>query len=196
MAHSSLYPAFIQCLYHSSFAASHVLNLPIRDWIGGVTATEELGLSHNWEDEEVDVRFKLEALLTTLLGQFPDTVTFDRSTVFTLSAPDGIARPRATFNHTDFDGTDITPGTSEAVQKTFTFYDTEFNHVRLQLMDAASNDIWTRDTNFGVGAAATILAEFSDTDTIWSSRKGFRPSAGISIINKVNNKLRRSYGLS
>jgi hypothetical protein len=171
------------------------MNLGVRDWLGGVDGTNVLGLSTAWDDDPIALHTQLEALLTDLLGQVPETTTFQRATLFTIAEVNGPARPRASYNLVDFDGTDTTPGANKAVQKTFTFYDSEFNHCRIQLMDASSNDIWEKDTDFTVSPASEILFDFSSSDYAWASRKGFRPDTGISIINKFNDALRAKYGM-
>jgi len=194
MTISTLFPAFVQVAYHTAYASLHLLNIGLRDWTGNPDEDNPLGFGTAWDDNPCSISAQLEELLTILVGQFPTTMSFDRATVFTIAEVNGVARPRASYSPADFDGTDATPGINKAVQKTFTFYDTEFNHFRIQLMDASSNDVWTRDTNFAVSPASDLLLTLSNLGNNWASRKGFRPMTGISILNKVNNKLRRSYG--
>jgi hypothetical protein len=195
MTISTLYPAFVQTVYSSAYAASHILNLGLRDWQGGVDTGVELGLSTSWNEGNANVLTDLQDLFDVLITQWPATVSILRSTVFTIEEPGGVARPRASYTHTALVGTDATPGVTKAVQKTFTMYDTLFNHVRIQLMDAASNDNWAKQTDWSASPASDLIAVFGDADRAFASRKGHRPNVGISIINKFNDKLRHSYGM-
>jgi len=196
MSHNSLYPAFVQVFYTSPFGSGHVMQLPLRDWQGGVTGPDPLGFSTAWNEDPIGVLTMLEDLLNELVTQVPDNVAFERATVFTLPEPSGPIQPRATATLVDIVGTDATPGWQKAVQKTFSFYDTEFNQVRIQIMDASSGDDFDKQTDFSSSPASDIAASFGNVTFAFASRAGFRPSTGISIINTLNDKLRRAYGMS
>jgi hypothetical protein len=194
MAINSLSPAFVVLTYTSEFAP-HRMTLPTRDWVVP-TVGHDQGSYNAWDSTTIDADTMIQALATKLKAEFPVSVSFTSYEIFTMSTPTAPKLPRA-GNTMAQTGTYMTPGFYEAVQKTYSFFDTGFNTSKLTLLDAASgNDFRPISGAFLTAAEVAVRDEFTSVSNAWASRAGFQPVTLRQITKTINEKLRREYHIT
>jgi len=192
---NSLYPAFITIEYSSSYG-QHIMTIPTRTYTPD-SDPEVPGTIPRWSDDvPVAVNTLVDALVHTMEAQFPDTVNFNRFTVFTLATPTSDPIPR--FSQAlDIAGTGVSVGWSKAVQLTITAQAVDFSLGKLVLLDSGSFN--TFDKVVAPGESATIdaiFAEWSSTSKCWATRGGTRPNVFKQASKTLNERLRREYRMN
>jgi hypothetical protein len=168
------------------------MTLPTRAWTPG--GDDLSGTFEAWDTTTVSARDMVDAFAALLQPLFDSTVHFLRATVFTKADNTSPAIPRVALGFTDVAGTEGTPGWTEAVQFVWTFFDTDFNTVKLVLLDAASkNNFARRDPSSQSTAEGNFSDNFSSPAWAWASRAGFRPAELRSLSLGINDKLKKSY---
>lgn len=193
MAVHGLFPAFMLVRYHSIYGA-HTQILPTREW-NPLAGTNGYGGYEAWDSSERDAEDMVTDFLaaTTLLQS--DEIDYDDVIIYTLATPTSPAIPRKVIPLVAVTGQDGTPGYFKGVQFTFTFFDTEFNKSKLVLLDASSNNDFTKRTSLAAMSAdeGGVVTEWTLDTNAWASRAGFRPSSALSLTKTINDKLRKSY---
>ncbi len=191
MTRYSLDPAFIKLNYHSGYAP-HSMTLPTRAWIP-TAGDNGLGGYESWAVTEVDALDMVTGLVNLMKVLMPTGVTFDDFTIYTQDGADAVAVPKAGAVLA-ITGTEASPGWTRAVQRTFNFFDTEYHAAKIVLLDADSNDLFTKVTGASASVAELAVAEeYSLLTNAWASRAGFKPYVFRDILTTINTKLRDSY---
>lgn len=192
MAPHLLYPSWIKISYHSIFAL-HQMTIPTRKFNAGI-GSHGFGGYTNWAGSPVETDDMVQALVAAMVELYSAEVIFDQFEAFDMDSPDAAPHPVAVAPITSGGGLDGTPGWFEAVQFTYTWFDTAFNTSKLVLLDAASNN------NFALRNNATLSAHeqgvrdaIENTAWAWSSRAGFRPSVLRTLSVGVNDALKKQY---
>jgi hypothetical protein len=194
MTQHSLFPAYLKIGYHSAFGV-HTMTIPTRAW-NSVGITGDVGNFINWEDVPVDGEEMIDDLIAALAAGFEDTTIFDSATVYTFESEDSPPRPQG-GKALAVAGSEAIPGTTKAVQNQLTMFDTSFNTFKLVALDAASYDVWNKRGPLALHTWETaVVAILTDTANGWSSRANLRPNIVRSAISKMNDELRKQYGMS
>jgi hypothetical protein len=168
------------------------MSLPTRLWnpAGGAGAG---GTFPAWDTSTRDAADMVVDLVALLAVAMPDSVTFDDYTIFTQPLETDFPVPVYSAG-LGTAGTDATPGWTQAVQKTFTFYDTTFATAKIVLLDAASNNDFSKHPAGSLTADEIAIGTlFASVGEAWSSRAGFRPATLLSVTRTLNETLRRKY---
>ncbi len=170
------------------------MTLPTREWSSGGF---DSGSYPRWDtDVAIEAEVMISDLLTAMLPQWPDGVSVDRYTIFTMESPSADPVPRFS-NSLALTGTASTPGWFKAVQLTITALDTEFKIAKLVLLDSGSFNTYDKLVDLGESAViAGIYNEWADSSNGWSSRNGKRPASFKSATKTLNEKLRREYRMT
>lgn len=187
-------PAFVQIHYHSGWGR-HIQTIPIGQWFPP-DVLNPLGTVQPWA---VVFPTSLAGMVDDLVNKFAaiaqSAVVWDQVVVFTQPDPAVPAHPRAIGALTQV-GALAVNANDIAMQQTYTFFDSDFNTVKLVLLDMEDSL-----GNFPVPYASlnaahkAIVDTFTDDNAAWSSRAGFRPNTLRQAVQKRNDKLRREYGL-
>lgn len=170
--------------------------LPTRAWnpLGG---TGGAGGYVAWDGGNRDAIDMINDLVDTMKPFYRPAIIFDTWQVFSYQSPTVAANQVAAGVFSATVGTGAATSWYEAVQTTFTLYDTAFNTVKLVLLDSNSNDQFI---HVSAGEANAIMialvSEFAGDDNAWSSRAGFKPYSLRSVTFDLNDKLRDAYRLS
>lgn len=195
MAENALFPAYVLLRYHSAYGA-HTAVYPTREWLAGpVVPGNDLGSYENWAGIPCDGQEMVEDLVDALAAFYPASVIVDSATVYTLATPESPAIPRAT-HALGTAGTETDPGWSKAVQLSWQIRDTAWGLSKIVMLDAVSNNQWdvTSDIS-GSAESLALVGALTSTSWAWSSRLGNRPATFTKLTKKLNDKLRREYGM-
>jgi hypothetical protein len=136
-------------------------------------------------------------LVSEIIPVMPDSVTFDDYVIYVQPAPENPEAFAVGGGSLALDGLDTTPGWIPAVQATYTYYDGGFRPGKLVLLDAASNNNFSK---LGFAAMSDIqkapLVQLGLESNAWASRAGNRPSNPRNLLFTLNRKLRKQYGLT
>jgi hypothetical protein len=137
----------------------------------------------------------VEEIVGNMAAFNPATTVYDHATVYTLDDPESPAIPQAGIS-LSIVGAAATPGWTRAVQRCWVFRDTEWQVAKLYQLDTAStNDFDAVSDITGVAAALALTGSFTSTSWAWASRNGERPATFMKATLKLNDKLRREYGM-
>jgi hypothetical protein len=193
MAANSLYPSYVVINYHSSYG-KHKATIPTRQW-NALLGTNGKGGYLNWNEVEVDAADMFEAYAGAWKGMFPSDVSLDDYIIYDYDGdPDNSPNPVA-GDTLALAGTEGTPVSFKAVMSTMTYFDTSYDGGKIISLDCASLGEWERRTTPTTAEAATF-AVLSDFDWAFSSRSNLRPNLLRSITRKLNDELRKQYGMS
>ena len=188
----TLKPSYVEINYHSVYG-SHKMILPTRQW-SPVIVTASQGSFTSWNDTGRDADDMINDLVDELCAKFPDTVSFDQYTIWNFDEPSDFFIPVAAAAFVAKIGLDDDPGWTEAVQSVMTMFDTEFNTVKLVLLDMSSRNNFARRTAATADAdELAIFAEFSSSTNAWASRAGFQPNTLRSVSLGINDELKKQY---
>jgi len=193
MAHpvATLRPSFVRIFYHSVLSA-HVMNLPTNQWDANL-GTGAQGGYLNHLAVEIDADTMVQAFAQTLQDLLPTTGELDNYVIFNYPTAEETFVPVA-GNTLALVGSDATPGQNAATQKTFSFYDANFNTSKVVLLDGASDDIWVKKNLATANAfELALIAVWTDSDWAWSSRQNAQPTTLKSVTTTLNRRLRRKY---
>jgi len=193
MTPGSLSPAFIQAEYDSAYG-HHVMTLPVNTLDLDIESPENT-LVLTWAGGSINWRDMLDALVGSMLEQFPATVVFGVATLWRQPTAEDLPIFVDSYN-VDQTGTDASPGEAKATQMTITARDSNGAIAKLVLLDFASNNIWAKFTTVAGAAVAALWTEWTDPSNGWSSRKNARPNTFIAATRTLNEKLRRAYRLT
>lgn len=189
MTVNSLYPAYLEINYHSSFAP-HVMTIPLISWEPSVDIAGELG---TWGGTPVQASDGVQTLVDLLLPFFPSTVEFDYFFVHTYASPtaDPVVAAGATLTGAGSAGT---PGWSKATQATFTFKTAAGGLSKSVLLDNATGNNFN-PLNFAslTGDALTYVNWYLSDDSFIAGRDNARPSFFLKISYDLNDALRKQY---
>lgn len=185
---NSLYPAFVQINYHSSFAP-HVQTIPLKDWTPGAAG----GDIETWAGGVVSGDSSIETLANLQEPFFPVTVLFDSFTIFTMATPTSPAIAQYSKVLTNV-GTNITAAQTKAVQATWTMKTQEGGLFKLVQLDMNNGNSFAKINFAGLNAEAqALLAHLFSSTQGFAGRDGAKPSFFLQIAYTLNEKLRRSY---
>lgn len=187
-----LKPSFVRIRYHSPFSG-HLQTIPTRQWVTGI-GTHGVGGYVAWDSSSIDADDMINALVALMLPYYRSTVVFDDYTIYDYVGGGDLAFPVAGAPFTSVEGSSGSSNWYEAVQTTFTLFDTDFNKVKLVLLDSDSGNqfLKTRAGDFE-SAANDLVDEFCATTNAWQSRQGFRPDHALSKIVGLNDALKQQY---
>ena len=193
MSEGSLFPAYYFVRLHSIFAP-HTMTIPTRAW-NPLAGTNGFGGFQACDSSDADADDMINALVTKLSFLQSSEIVYDDWTIFTKADKDAPAIPRATNSFTAQLGQDGTPGYFRGVQFTYTFFDTEFNKSKLVILDASSNNDFTKRHSYAEMSAdeKAVVDVFTLDSWAFQSRKGFRPATVLSLTKTINDSLRREY---
>lgn len=191
---NSLYPGFVLFNYHSAWGA-HKMTLPTRAWqaanISGV-----LGSYTAWDATQIDAESMIDALVAKLKAFWLATAEIDDVTVYTLASPTAPAIPVA-GKAVGVVGTSVDSTQAKAAEIHWTFRDTGYAISGLSMLDAPVGTGFEPVTSVvGHAAVVALIAEWTATFNAWSSRAGARPSVFRKITYKLNDALRKRYGMA
>jgi hypothetical protein len=184
----ALSPAYVQFYYHSPFG-QHVQTVPTTSYSpssGEFTTHAGGGIA------AIDMVTNLMLVMKKFYGA---GVIYDNCRIFTKfdALTDPVFRGVITFvssNEGDF----ATPGTTQAVQGTFSYLGVGGTKGRLTFLDCASGDSFVPQfATGGSGILFNLMAEISDLDNGWSTRGNERPETFLQYSKTLNEKLRREY---
>jgi hypothetical protein len=189
----SLFPAYIKLAYHSAYGA-HNMILPTREWFAA-GLTGDLGSFENWSSLPVDAEAMITDLCNAFIPFYPASCAFDTATVYTLENETAPARPRKTVA-LGIVGTYVGALVTKAVQHTYIFRDEEFNMSKLVMLDCIAPGSWDALSDLsGSATAQEIVDTFTAPGYAFASRAGFRPQSFVKITYKLNDELRKQYGM-
>jgi len=184
---NSLAPAFFELEYHSAYGP-HTQRVPTLDW-------NEDDTFDTWVSGSISSATMISGFVDLLLPFYPDTVVFDRYTVFTkedATAPDV---PRQAGVFTGKIGTADDAGWTKAVQLTMSLRSTSFGLVKYEFLDGASGDnydpIQVPDSDM-----TALLAYVSDNDNGFSAQDNGKPLTFLQLTKTLNEKLRKAYRMA
>jgi hypothetical protein len=190
---NSVAPGFIQIESTSIFGA-HSAELPVNTiTIDSVVPLDSTILA--WDGSQIDWTVMVDALITELVDRYPVDYDFLRATLWSQPNPGDLPTFVAT-NSTAISGTVATPGWNKATQETITARDTGGYIVKLVLLDMASTNNFDPQVTLAGAGITSLWAEWSAITNGWSSRAGNRPSSFIKATRTLNEKLRKSYGMT
>lgn len=191
----SIAPAYIQFTYSSPLSI-HVSKVPTRAWVegGGGFAS---GAFPRWSD---DTLIEADAMANAYANEIADLLPITHSvigyTIYTVSAPGADPAPRYA-DTLGIAGTVVAPGWWQAVQATVNFRDTDFEAMKLVILDCDSQNLFGKLVAVSADARwSGIAAEISSSGKAWSSRNGFRPATTLSVTRTLNEALRKKYGFT
>ena len=194
MTQYTLFPAFMKVDYHSDWGA-HVMTLPTKAW-NPVSSTGDYGSYISWNEAEIDAEVMILALVGMIAAIANAHVTFDNATIFTYPSEGARAQPRAIIPINE-PGLVTFSAAALAIQNLYYGYDTEFNPVKLALLDCDTTPNFLKQRYSDIsGDEKAVWDAFSDQDSAWASRAGNRPLSLRSFTTKQNDKLREEYKLS
>lgn len=191
---NSLFPAFVNIDYHSAFGA-HSMTLPTKAYTGP-DGLNPSGTFLAWDSSARDADDMINALVTLFIPFFKADTTFDSYTIYTMADPDASPQPQyaATLGNV---GTSIQTAWSKAVQTTFSFRTDLFGQMKLVFLDAPSNNLFDKFSQFDTSPeAVAIRDELADSANAWSARDNGKPTVLVQIAYTLNEKLRREYGMN
>lgn len=188
----TLRPSFVEIKYHSVLAP-HTMRIGTRQW-SVVDLGSGKGSYEGWDLSSVDAEDMITALATALAAVYPDTGMIDSYIIWNYPTAEDVAVPVRTGSLA-IAGTEATPGQNGAVQLTWTFFDENFKDFKLVMLDAASNNIWVRQTAADAGAQHVAIAtEITDVSNAWQSRQNGQPIEWRHLATTLNSHLRQKYG--
>jgi hypothetical protein len=195
MATNSLSPAFFKVRYQSQYA-EHVMTLPTRDWIDPEDITDN-GSFTAWDTTNVLATDMIEDFITLVAENFSADVTFIAAELYTQADENStpVFRRLIPLNIT---GTSAIANQEKAVQHTYSIKDTSGNNMRLVLLDAVLPVDWEKDyltSQLNADQLAMLNGLGADT-AAFSTRGGGQPVLFMQAAYKLNDKLRRSYGMN
>jgi hypothetical protein len=188
------WPSFIEIGYTGAFA-DHVATLCTRAWnsLGG---TRGAGGYTAWDGSNRDALDMIEDVTADMALLLPATAVITSWVIFNWLSTTGPIVPVAAGS-LNVAGADASPGWYEASQMTFSFYDSMFKPCKLVLLDAATNN------NFSKIAAGSLSSDQSQLPggfiadvNAWASRAGNQPKTIRNLTQTLNRRLRKKYGAS
>lgn len=190
---NAIAPGYIQIEYTSAYAP-HIMTLPVN------TITPNLGapLSSQieaWDTSLVDWTTMVDALVAEFQPRFPNTVTFDRATLW--NQPLSTDLPFFVGSYSvSLVGTLAVPGWAKATQETISARDTAGYVAKLVFLDVGTTNTFDKQVTL-VAAGITDLWDVWTSETWgWSSRAGNRPATFIQTSRTLNESLRRAYRMT
>lgn len=188
----TLRPSFVEIKYHSVLSP-HRMRIGTRQW-SVVDLGSGKGSYEGWDMGSVDAEDMITALATALADVYPDTGMIDSYVIWNYPTAANIAVPVRTGTLA-IAGTEATPGQNACVQLTWTFFDENFKDAKLVMLDAASNNIWLKQTAADAGAAhVAIASEMTNEANAWQSRQNGQIIEWRHVVTDLNQHLRRKYG--
>ena len=190
----SLYPAFTRIFYTSQFG-EHTMTLPTRSWVD--PANPSLPGSYvAWDTVSVDADDMINALVDTLEPLAPADVVWSRAEIYTMADETSAPVLKRIFPLTQV-GTNIAAAQVQATQHTYTFFDTGGEILKIVYLDFQATD-WAKISSL-TGLSANQLAftgQIVADGNAWSSRAGNQPIMFGQMTRKLNDHLRKKYGMT
>lgn len=195
MAENRLFPAYVLLKYHSANGA-HDQIIPTREWSPTpLVPLADLGSYLNWGGVPCDGEAMVTDMVNVLSAFNPPTTIYDSATVYTLDTPESPAIPRASHGYA-VAGTMASPGWIKATQRAWIFRDTEWSIAKIYQLDTGTDNNWNATTDItGNAPALAVVGAFTNVNWAWASRNGERPVTFMKATLKLNDKLRREYGM-
>jgi len=191
----TLYPSWVVISYHSTFGR-HKMTLPTRQWSSAL-GTFGNGGYVAWDDSVRDADAMIQDMAGEIVPLMPTAVDFDDYVIYNQPNPDEPVAFQVATGSIALSGLDSTPGWLAGVQQTHTYYDDGFFPGKVVLLDAASNNDFSK---IPYGSASdpqkAVLLQFGLATNAWASRAGRQATNPRNILTTLNNKLRKQYGLT
>ena len=192
MATNLLHPAFVTVDY-SSPRGRHKQTIPTRQWVGSGLGVP--GEFVNWDDNGIAADGMIEDFIDDwAAGLLGDNSQIEGYTIYNF--PDDISVPQPVFakSYPVTGGADVTGAWWEAVQRMYVMRTVGFGLFKLVLLDVPTSDQFGRYTDV-TPTEDLLLARLANTENAFSGRDGTRPASFKNLIIKINDRLRREYGM-
>ena len=195
MAVNRLWPGYVLLGYHSANGV-HDQIIPTREWSATpLVPLNALGSYTNWSGFPCDGQEMVEDMVSVLSAFNPASTIYDSAVIYTLDTPESPAIPRASMGLA-VAGSSATPGWTKATQRAWIFRDTEWQIAKIYQLDTGTDNNWNATTDItGIAPAIAVVGAFTSLSWAWSSRNGERPVTFMKATVKLNDKLRREYGM-
>lgn len=195
MSLNSLYPSFVQFNYHSAWG-KHKQTIPTRQW-SPPSGGHPSGTFLNWLGSAVDAESMINALTTEVVAITDAHTFFDYAIIYSYPAlPPATPNPVAIFQQ-NVAGLVAHTDAAQAIQNTYTFFDTAFNTFKFILLDSDASFGLTPETYGELDADhQSVVGVLIDDNWGWSSRANLRPDVLRRVVSKPNDKLRKEYNLT
>ena len=188
---SSLYPAFFQVHYHSSYGV-HVQTVPTQAF----TPNAGDGTFLNWNGTQINAAEMITDFVDLEAPFYPDTVEFDYATIFTMTAPDSAVLPRQNVSLTAV-GSNAAPGWTKALQATWNLKTDLGGDFKIVMLDAGNNNSWDPVNFAGLSMGSVAFLDFlTDGDNAFAGRDNGKPEFFLHITYDLNDKLRAEYHMN
>lgn len=166
------------------------MTLPTKNWNAGIGA----GTFDTWAGGVVAADDMIEQLITLMLPFFDHNTTFDNWIIYKQLLPTDSPAPMRSGNFTGMVGSDAGGSWTAAVELIITMRTSLFGIVKLDFLDAVSQD------NFNpiltpAGPLPALLLEWSLDLNGWSGRDNGQPANFMKMTVNLNQKLRKTYRL-
>lgn len=193
MAQYSLFPAFVQINYVSTYAP-HKMVVPTVSWDQGI-GTNGKGGYVPWGGGAIDAVDMITALATNLAVLHPANTTFEDALIFTKANEDAPPIPVAQID-LSIAGEGIASAVPAAMQ-TWTFRTALFNHYKLVQLDLVVADNFLPTKASAVTASEQdVIDELTADTNAWSGRDNSQITQLIRITAKLSDVLRKAYRLT
>ena len=169
--------------------------LPTNEWEGGVDGTNLLGFFTNHVPSSRAGHSMVIGLLEVLDNFLPDTTSFLRATVYTLTSPTAIPTPRVGMALTQV-GEVAAPTQFKAWQHTYTFRTDTNTIFKLVLLDADTSTDQDKLIAPVPANVQDVIDELVDPNNAWRGRSGGRPNLFLQVSYTMNERLRKSYRMN
>lgn len=191
---NDLAPNYVQIRYQSSYGL-HVMTLPTRVYTPGATITDS-GTFPRWSDDGATDAFDMIELMEQALQDgFHTTTTIIDATIFAKTAGVNDSTPVG-FYENSMAGSNAGTEWRKATQMTLTFRTTLFGTAKIVTLDTPHAGF----DRFTPGAASAwviaLAAAYTANTAAWAGRDGGRPNQWLQGSVTLNEKLRRSYGMT
>lgn len=154
-----------------------------------------LGSFTNWLSLPVDGEEMADELILRLQPFYPISYVLDSVQVVTYDPLDPIAIPRAIKAYGAL-GTETDAGWSRATQAIFIMRDASYNMAKITLLDVVNTNQWNPVTTLAGSPEATALVGVFTSDAwAFQSRAGQKITTFQKITYKLNDELRKRYGM-
>lgn len=189
-------PWFMKVNYKQLGYQAHVMTHSIDEWIDAAS-TNDAGRLRVRDGSDVDAVDGLLEFFGVLTPFFGTDVSFNSVTVYHQPDPAAFPTPVMAHQFIGVGGEDATPGWHVASEGTISWRTTEFNLVKLTLLDIATNDEWSKITILPGSGKLFDLHTWMLGDTCFvKGRDGAYANVFLSQTMTLNEKLRKAAGLT
>ena len=188
------FPAFIVIHYVSQFG-EHIMKRHTRAWIDPEDPSDD-GSFTAWDTTNVLLPDMVNDFVDTLAELAPTDVAFNRAELYTIAeeGDDPILKRIIPLTQV---GTNGTVAQVQATEHTYTFKDTAGFISKVVYLDfqATAWDKINNLTGLSADQLAMTAAYVSDANA-WASKAGNQPTLFLQMTRKLNDALRKKYGMT